>query len=247
MLRRGPMGMRVTAIVAWGWAATAAVGGCGDDGGSSGTASMTGGVTAAVPAATPTGGTMAPMPPPMPAPAAPFCGDGKCDVWEMETAATCPGDCGPKCMAPCASDADCGPGEMCGNLSDGRKCWPAMCAQCTGRCEFEPLACTFSACPGGMSAKPPSTTCTRPCQTSTDCGVGEACASLSTGPTCWPADCADCGTMTCNFNPATCEKTVCGNAGAGGAGGAAGMAGAGGMPGAGGMGTGGMGTGGAGG
>lgn len=188
-----------------------------------------------------TGGTAAPVPTPMATPAmpappqapVPVCGDGDCDVWEMETAATCPADCGTRCMALCASDTDCGPSEMCANLADGRKCWPAMCGQCIGQCEFEPVGCTFTRCTDGTSSKPPSATCTRPCQTAADCGAGEACASLSTGLTCWPADCMSCAT-SCNFNPATCEKTSCadtdaGASGAGGSSGAGGMAGIGGM------------------
>ena len=94
------------------WACGGGADGSGGDG-----AAMTGGTTAPAPAQMPV--TPAPMPSPMPPPA-PFCGDGRCDVWEMETAATCPADCGPRCMEPCGSDADCGPGEMCASLSDGR-------------------------------------------------------------------------------------------------------------------------------
>jgi len=65
--------------------------------------------------------------------------------------------------------------------------------------------------PGDPPVDPPSTTCARPCTTSAECGLGEACLATTEGNLCMPVTCESCfaAEQTCNYFGDTCAFQSC--------------------------------------
>src|SRR5262249_19352110 len=129
--------------------------------------------------------------------------------------------CNTNCPCPdgqgtCLSDADCGPGEVCGQNNGSffdlqrsqRVCWPIGCYA-----NFVLSDCGTPSAPCG-----PNCWAALPCSKDADCAAGEVCghnnASRFDAPSgianvCWPALCATAAASNCGNLLSTCGSCAC--------------------------------------
>lgn len=114
------------------------------------------------------------------------------------------------CRMPCVDSTQCESAEACLETADmGSICLPFECDSCFadgGICSSGPFDCSFDSC-----EVDPNSTCNDSCTDASQCGVGEDCIELTSGPACVPVECSQCfaNELSCTWSNSDCTFEAC--------------------------------------